>query len=179
MKDSSKSALGGIIAALSVSIMLLTYISPSLFVYSAPAVAGVLLVVIVGEMGYKWALGTYVAVGILSIFLIADKEAAVFYVLLFGYYPVLRSFLAEKLTNRGIIWVIKIFIFNAALALAVFTSSFVFGVDYSEFMEKGKWLAAFFLLLMNLLLIIYDFLLDRLMLVYTKKIHKRIRKLFK
>lgn len=179
MKDSSKSALGGIIAALSVSIMLLTYISPSLFVYSAPAVAGVFLVVIVGGMGYKWAFGTYAAVSILSMFLIADKEAAVFYVLLFGYYPILRTYFAEKIKNKVLLWIAKIFIFNIALALALLISNFVFGIDYSEFTEQGKWMVVLFLLLMNLLLIIYDLLVYRLLLLYTKKIHKRIRKLFK
>ena len=52
MRESSKAALGGIIAALSVSIMLLTYISP-LLVYTVPVISGLLLLIIVTEIGYK------------------------------------------------------------------------------------------------------------------------------
>ncbi len=64
MRESSKAALGGIIAALSVSMMLLTYLSP-LLVYTAPVLAGLLLLIIVNEIGYRWAIGTYAAIGML------------------------------------------------------------------------------------------------------------------
>ena len=69
--------------------MLITYFSP-LLVYTAPPFAGILLIVIVNEIGYRWALGTYVAISLLSVFLIADKESAVYFTMFFGYYPILK-----------------------------------------------------------------------------------------
>ena len=78
MRESSKAALGGIVSALAVIAMLVTYLSP-LLVYTAPPLAGILLILIVNEIGYRWAFGTYVSISLLSVFLIADKESAVFY----------------------------------------------------------------------------------------------------
>ena len=118
MRESAKAALGGIIAALSVSIMLITYISPVL-VYTAPVFAGMFLLIIVEEIGYRWALGTFAAVSLLSVFMIADKEAAVFYTMLFGYYPILREFICGKLTRKTLLFFIKLIIFNSALFSAI------------------------------------------------------------
>ncbi len=178
MRESSKAALGGIIAALSVSIMLLTYLSPVL-VYTVPVIAGLLLLVIVNEIGYHWAIGTYTAISLLSLFMIADKEAAVFYVMLFGYYPILKFFITAKIRNRFLLFFIKLLVFNAALFLSLAVCSFVFHIDYSELTSGGKIFSAVFVVLMNLVLFIYDFLIGSLTVLYRVKIQKRIRKLFR
>ncbi len=178
MRESSKSALCGIIAALSVSVMLLTYISPFL-VYALPVFAGMFLIVILDEVGGKWAFGTYTAVSILSFFLLADKEAAVFYFMLFGYYPILSAFLSRKLKNRIIQLLIKIIVFTISLGASVAVSSFVFNVDYSEFSEKGKPYLILVIILMYMIFFLYDFLLSVLNLIYKKKMKGRINKLFK
>lgn len=178
MRESSKSALGGIIAALAVSIMLITYISPFL-VYTAPPFAGILLVIIVVEIGYKWAIGTYAAIGLLSLFLIADKEAAVFFVMLFGYYPILREFIYSRLKNKVILAILKFFIFNFSLLVSVGISSYIFGIDYSEFSEDGMLFIILFIAAMNVILFLYDFLLAKVTLLYKKNIQKKIRGLFK
>lgn len=178
MRESAKAALGGIIAALSISIMLLTYISPFL-VYTAPVFAGILLIVIVTEIGYKWAFGTYTAISLLAIFLIADKEAAVFFIMLFGYYPILRTFILQRLKNRAVFFILKLLIFNFALAASISLCNFVFHIDYSEFTEKGRVYVAVFWVLMNIVLFLYDYLIGKSMTLYRKKIQKRIRQLFK
>ena len=87
-KNSTKTAIGGIIAALSIVLMLLTSAIPTL-TYAIPAIAGLLLVIIVIEVNKKWAFGVYFVVGVLSMLLVADKEAAVMYVMFFGYYPII------------------------------------------------------------------------------------------
>ena len=178
MRESSKSALCGIIAALSVSIMLLTYISPFL-VYAMPIFAGMFLIIILDEIGGKWAFGTYTAVSLLSFFLIADKEAAVFYVLLFGYYPILRTWLNHKIRNRFLVILIKFIVFNLSLFASVTICSFVFNVDYSEFSEKGMIYLISVIILMYVLFFLYDFLLTVMTKIYVLKVKDRIRKLFK
>ncbi|MCH5197911.1 MAG: hypothetical protein J1E34_03295 [Oscillospiraceae bacterium] len=178
MRESSKSALGGIIAALAVSIMLITYISPFL-VYTAPPFAGILLIIIVAEIGYKWAIGTYTAISLLSLFLIADKEAAVFFVMLFGYYPILREFLYSKLKNKIVLTLLKIFIFNLSLFVSICISNYVFGIDYSEFSSGGLIMVLLFALAMNAILFLYDFLIAKVSLLYKSSLQKKIRKLFK
>ncbi len=178
MRESSKAALGGIIAALAVSILLLTYISPFL-VYTAPVFAGLLLLIIVSEIGYKWALGTYTAISILSLFFIADKEAAVFFVMLFGYYPILRELLLEKIKNAAIRVLIKFIIFNVSLALSILICNFIFHIDYSDFTEGGKIFIAIIILMLNAVLFIYDFLLAKFTLIYKKRLQKKVRQMFK
>ena len=65
MRESSKAALCGIVAALAVVIMMITYISPVL-VYTAPPFAGLILLLIVNEVSFSRAVGTYFAVSLLS-----------------------------------------------------------------------------------------------------------------
>ncbi len=178
MRESAKSALGGIIAALSVSFMLMTYLSPFL-VYTVPVIAGILLLVIVTEIGYRWAFGTYVAISLLSLFLIADKEAAVFFVMLFGYYPILRDFITGKIRFKIIIALIKLFVFNAALFLSIAVCNYVFHIDYSELTAGGKYFFVIFVLLMNAVLWLYDYLIKVLTELYKKKLQKKLRALFK
>lgn len=178
MRESSKAALGGIVSALSIVIMLITYVSP-LLVYTAPPFAGLLLIIIVNEMNRKWAFGTYAAVSLLSLFLIADKESAVFYTFFFGYYPVIHSLLNEKIHFKVVRIIIKFVIFNVAVAGAVLVCKFLFNIDYDEFSEYSVVALAGVGILIDLLLLFYDILLNKIELLYKLKLHKRIRKLFR
>ena len=85
MKNTSLTALGGIITALSVFIMFLAGIIPNM-TYVIPELASILLIVTTQEADLKWSVFIYAAVSLLSIFIVADKEAVVMYVFLIGYY---------------------------------------------------------------------------------------------
>lgn len=178
MRESSKTALGGIVAALSTVIMLITYISPVL-AYTAPCMAGLLLLLIVIEINYGWAIGTYLAISALSVFFIADKEAAVFFFFFFGYYPILGYFLNQKIHNRGVLALIKFSVFNLAVIGAAVVSAYVFSIDYSEFSKGALYLILSFFLPMNFLFVSYDFLLKKLIIFYKVRIQKKFRKLFR
>ena len=178
MRESSKAALGGMIAALSVVIMLITYLSP-IFVYTAPPFAGLLLIVILEELNMKWAFGTYAAIGLLSLFMIADKEAAVFFVFFFGYYPMIRAYFRTRVHHKGVLFLIGWVIFNVACAAAIAICAFVFHIDYGDFYEGGKLMLALSVVMMNVLFVVYDFLLDRLHMVYRSRLKRKIQKIFK
>ena len=178
MRESLKSALGGMIAALSVVVMLVTYLSPFL-VYTAPPFAGVLLIVILEEIDRKWAFGVYAAISLLALFLIADKEAAVFYTVFFGYYPILQSFLLSGLRKKSAALEIGCAVFNLSLAAGVWCCSFIFHIDYGEFAEYGKVFTVLFILLMNVCFFFYDFLLKKLCLLYKLRFQPLIRKMFR
>ena len=87
--------------------------------YALPAIAGVLLIVAVIEIGAKWAWMIYAAVAVLSLLFAADKEAALLFVLFFGYYPVLKSFL-ERISNKVLSWISKFAVFNVAVVACFF-----------------------------------------------------------
>ena len=161
MRESTKAALGGIVSALAVIVMLVTYLSP-LLVYTAPPFAGILLILIVNELGNKWAVGTYVSISILSVFFIADKESAVFFTMFFGYYPIL-----------------KLLIFNCSIAAAVAVCIFVFHIPYDEFSETGYLMLGVFWGMLNGLLAVYDFLVSSLQRLYVNRLKKTIRRIFR
>lgn len=178
MRESSKAALCGIVAALAVVIMMITYISPVL-VYTAPPFAGLILLLIVNEVSFSRAVGTYFAVSLLSLFLIADKEAATFFTCFFGFYPILRIFLDKKIKLKAIKWIIKVLVFNLSLLSSVCVSMFIFNIDYSDFTNGGKYMTYLFFVMMNVVFVLFDFLIGRLQILYFLRLQKRFRKLFK
>ena len=177
LRESTKASLGGIIAALSIVIMLLTYVSP-LLVYTAPPFAGILLLIIINELGFRWSVATFAAVSLLSVFIIADKEAAVFYTMFFGYYPILVTGINKAVKNKLVNFVIKFFVCNIACIISIFVCTFFFGVSYDDIFSEGLWFIIAFILLMNVFFVIYDNLITKLQLLYVMKIQKKIRKLF-
>ena len=178
MRDSSKAALGGMIAALGVVLMLVTYLSP-VFVYTAPQFAGLLLIVLVLEINGKWAFGCYTAISLLSVFLIADKEAAVYFTVFFGYYPILREALLRRIKQRWLCFILGLLVFNAAIAAGMFAAQKLFAVDYSELADGGKAFIGVFWGLMNVLFALYDYLIGVLIRLYQNKLQKRVRALFR
>ena len=127
MKKTYKLALCGIVSALSVGLMLCTGLFP-FGTFLLPAVAGVLLVVVVIEYSTLWGVLTYAAVGILALITAPDREAAAVFVLFFGYYPVLKGQL-ERIKNRVAEWVVKYVVFNLALAGVVGLTILLTGWD--------------------------------------------------
>lgn len=81
-------AFCGVLAALMIAVMLLGTMIPTT-TYICPALAGVLLLPVVWEFGFRTGALLYLAVALLSLILSPNKEAALFFVLLFGWYPLL------------------------------------------------------------------------------------------
>ena len=112
MKKTRCTTLSGMISALSVVIMLLTNIMPSMM-YVIPIVTGVIVFAVNEVLGRNWALGVFFTTGLISSILLADKEVALNYILFFGYYPIVKEKL-EKLP-RGVAWALKLAVFNIAV----------------------------------------------------------------
>lgn len=176
-KNSTKTAIGGIIAALSIVSLMLTAVIPTL-TYALPAFAGILLILVVIEVDKKWAMGVYVVVGILSMLLVADKEAAIMYVMFFGYYSILKAVLENKL-NKVICWIVKFAVFNVAVILAFLIVTYIFKIPFDEMSGLGKWSAWILLLIGNFVFLIYDILLTRLISLYMIRLHKSFKRIFK
>ncbi len=176
-KKSSKTAIGGVVTALSIVLMFLTSVIPTL-TYALPAAAGFLITLIVIEIDKKWALGVYAAVSLLSVLLIADKEAAVMYIMFFGYYPIVKA-IFEKHFHSVLLWILKFLVFNAGAVSAFFISTYVFMVPFEE-MEKYGAVAAWGLLAAgNVIFLLYDFAMSNLIQVYLLKWRKNFKRIFK
>ena len=100
-------ALGGIVSALCVALMFLTGVLPALYI-AAPMVAGMLMIVLRLEVSESWAWLTYLSVSLLALIVTFDKEAALMFILFFGYYPMLRLYL-EKIRLKPSVCTVKPF----------------------------------------------------------------------
>ncbi len=177
MKQSMKLAFCGVIAALSTVLMFLTGLAPTATL-ALPAIAGCLLIPVVVEAGLAWGAGVYGVCCVLSFLLAPDREAFLFYLLFFGYYPVLFAVLG-RIRGRVLRYAAKLLVFNAAIALEVLLSVYVLGVPVESFFILG-WIGPVVMwLLANAVFILYDLALDGLILQYYRRLHPRLGKLLK
>ncbi len=172
-----KVAFGGVIAGLSIVIMFLTGIIPTL-TYAMPAVSGALLMAVVIENGPKFAGVVYAAVAFLSFIVVGDKEAAVMYAMFFGYYPIIKSFIEKKL-NKTLSWIVKYIIFNISVIFSYFIVTKLLCITYDDMGAFGDFFLPVLLLLANIVFAIYDIALTRLVTAYLMRWRKNIRRMFK
>lgn len=182
MSQSGKTAIGGMITALSVVVLMPTALE--VFVYALPAFAGMLIMFSVVELDKKWALGIYVAVSVLSLMLVPNKEAAVLYAAFFGYYPILKAILESKLPKVPE-YILKFAVFNVAMIASYAVLIKVLGMPFDELMgiegETG-FLARYMLPIMlglgNIAFMFFDIATTRIITVYLSVWQKKFRKLF-
>ena len=173
MNNTKKITLCGIMAALAVAVMLSSYF-PYL-TYAIPAAAGLFMMVPLIECGLSWAFGTY-AVSAAIIFLTAETEAKLLYVLFLGYYPILKSSV-ERINKQIIEWLLKLAVFNTAVISCNFILKFIFSMPFGEFGLLGKSGYAVFLGLCNIVFVIYDIGISRVADVYIHRLHGKIKKI--
>ncbi len=183
MSQSAKTAIGGMTAALSVVLMLPTVMG--LWTYALPAFAGILVMFTIIEIDKKWATGIFVAVSLLSLMLLPNKEAAVFYVCFFGNYPIIKCLLEGKKIPRVLEYIIKFIVFNAEILLAGFIMVKVFGMPMAELLgtegETAFWVEyalPITLAMGNVTFILFDKLLTMMVTIYLVKWQKKFRKMF-
>ncbi len=176
-KLSFKVALGGIIAALSILLMVIAGVTTTL-VYAIPMVVGAILMVLVVEFGAGFAALVYVAVSVISILVLGNKEAAIMYIAFFGYYPIIKSFL-EKYLKKILCWIVKYLIFNSAMVASYFIVSKIFMISFDDLEALGKFALPFLLLAGNILFVMYDIILTRLVSIYIYKWRKYVKRMFR
>ena len=148
-------ALGGVLAALAVTVMGLGGLIP-IATYLCPVICMLLLRVVLAVCGTRTAWAWYGAVALLSLLLSGDKEAAVVFLFL-GYYPIVKPRLDR---TRGK-WLWKGLLFNGTMLLAYFLLLGVLGLEEltAEFSQMGILMGGVLLILGN----VTFFLLDRLL----------------
>lgn len=169
MKNSRKStqiALGGVFSSLCLAVMFMTGLIP-FGTYAFPALAGVMLAVVVVENGSKVALMVYVSVSLLSLFVVPDVEATMMFIMLFGYYPVLKKQI-ERLRSKPLQYLLKWCVFVVTALAVYYAMIYLFGVPdmAQEFGEWGKYGAQLFLLAGSAVFLVYDYTITRYMWIY-------------
>ncbi|MBE6767247.1 MAG: hypothetical protein IKL62_06840 [Clostridia bacterium] len=174
MKKTGYLTFGAVMSALAVVTMLMSYV-PTL-TYSIPALAGMFIMVVVIEIGPKWALFSYISAAIVSM-LVAEPEAALFFVLLFGCYPIIKVYL-ERIKLKPVAYICKLLIFNAAVVLIFFVFMKLMGVE-TDFGGVEKYVIAGVWVLANAVFLVYDYAVKSVSNWYFYKLHSRVSKMIK
>ena len=163
-------ALGGVLAALAVVILLLGGMI-QVGTYVAPMVAALPLVILLAELPGSLCLGWYAIVALLGVLLCPDKETAFVFVFL-GWFPLAKPRLDRLPKVPGLLC--KLLIFNASTAALYALLILVFRLDalVREARETGLVMLLVILLLGNLSFLLFDVLLGRLTVLYRIK-HKK------
>lgn len=173
---SYKMALSGIFTALALVSLMLSYVVPTA-TYACPALAGVMLIPIVIEVGKSWAVCAYAAASLLSFFLIPDKEIALCFTAFFGYYPITKA-IFERHLPTVFSWIAKIAVFAISMVGVFFVTIYVLGISRDSFTVFGLYIPWILLLAGTVIFVIYDFALTKVIKAYVhiwrKKIFKRI-----
>ena len=150
-------ALGGICSAVCLLLMFSSSFLPMLD-YTIPTFAGFMMVVMIVEVDKNWAIATYCAVSLLSIFVTPNYEATLLFILFMGYYP------------------IKLAVFNVAIVIFFLAFQYIFtSVDMLEGMEMfGKYAVLVLWAAANLFFFIYDYALTQLTDMYINWFRKKI-----
>jgi len=173
-KKSSQIALGGMFSALCLVLMLLTGIIP-FGIFALPALAGAMLVAVVVEMGAKTAVMVYVSVSLLSAFVVADRAAALMFILFLGYYPILKAKL-ENIHPRLIEMAAKFAIFNLSVIASYIAAMYLFGVRemFGQMDVFGQFAPVVLLVVGNAMFFVYDIALTRYASLYMHRLHRRL-----
>ena len=112
---------------------------------------------------------------LLSLLLAPEKESAILFIA-FGYYPMLKRPIGH-LRSRVIKWIVKLVYVNAVLCAAYGLMIFVFRMASvsAEFREYTSIMLAVLIALANLTFVIYDFLIDRLEILYCVKLRPKLK----
>lgn len=150
-------ALGGIVTALCLLLMLLTGVMPLLYLV-LPMVAGALLMILVLEISPGWGFLTYCAVSLLSVFVAFDKEAALIFILFFGHYPISKLFL-DRIRWSPLRLAVKLCVFGICAAADYFLTLYVLGLDAlrEEFAGLSPALLAVVFALLTGTFLLYDY----------------------
>ncbi len=176
--NTAKTAVCGVISALSAALMMFEGLFQMASI-AIPAIAGCLLIPIVAEAGPGWALGSYGATALLCMFLAPDREAALIYLLFFGYYPVLFAWLS-RIKSPLLCWAAKLGIFNLAAVLEAALTVYVLGIPWEDIpFLPMPWSIIVLAILANVVFVLYDKTLQGLIREYYRRLHGRLARYFK
>lgn len=162
-------AFGGIVSAL----ILISLWASSVMSFNTLAflsLTSFLMGVIFIEGRLKTSFICYGAVSLLSLILPIDKTNALAFILFFGYYPIVKSYI-ERINNFCIELILKIILFLTVSFGSVYGYFMLFSVNISEILPL--WAVS---LAATVFFVIFDYVLSMLFGYYVKKIRMRIKR---
>lgn len=164
-------------AALSLTLMFAGSLF-SVFAYAIPMFLGIVIFMINKTFGKGYAFYVFLAVSVLSMLFVPDKETALMYALFFGYYPIVKP-LIEKIKVKVLPFLLKLLLFNFSVFIIELLCVKVFGIPFFDDGVFSKSVLIIFTAAMNLCFVIYERFLKNFKIIYEKKLEPRITKALK
>ena len=169
----------GMAAALCVALMLLGAVVPVLM-FVAPAAASLVIATVCVECGRTMAFTAYGAVSLLSLLFVPDKEVALTFVFLLGYYPLVKPYfdrIRPKLLRGGA----KLLLCNGAiLAMYGLVLLLVPAGSISQELKTTALIVSLSTLAMgNVAFLLYDRAIHNLLQVYRLVWQPRLHRMLK
>ena len=162
----------GMAAALCVALMLLGTIIP-IAMFIAPAVASFLIATVCMECGITMAWTAYAAVSLLGLLFVPDKEIALIFTVLLGYYPLVKPRF-DRIRPRALQLVCKLLLCNGAV-LAMYGLLLV--LVPAGFCTSRLAMTLLTLGMGNVAFALYDRALCNLLLLYKLKWQPKLHKM--
>ena len=168
MKKTKKLAFSSLMAALGVAFMYVGALFEVLDMSTA-AIASICVTLVLTELGGRHAWLTYAVTGVLSLLLLPQKFAAVLFVGFLGFYPMAKSFFERKFRGWRCL-VLKILLLNVCTCLMLLAVRYV--------MTEALWFEIMTLILANIVFVVYDVALTRLLRAYVLVWRKKLKMKF-
>ena len=139
---------------------------------SMAVIASLTCIIAVIEYGKSAPWAIYAVTSVLSLILLPNKTPAAFYVLFFGFYPILKEKF-EKL-NKVICWILKEAVFNVSLAAMAIATYFLTTTGDNTLFTSPLFIAVA-VVAAELVFVLYDVALTRLISFYIIKLRHRFK----
>lgn len=169
-------AFSGILTALAVVVMLLgSYFTVA--AYALTGVASFLVYVIRTECDLRHGIAAYVCICLLGLLFVPYKEIVWLFLLLAGYYPLLKNRL-DTLRFPLLRVAVKLLICNSTMVFFFYsTVNLIYtGQMLPEYAQYAKLLAIGFVILGNAAFLCFDLALGRVLRFYRQHLSPRLRK---
>lgn len=170
---SRKIAFGGILTALCVVLVYLAAYLPTgkLGLY---ALASVTIAIAVVELDIKLGAVVFAASAILIFLLTGSINALLLFTLFFGSYPLLKYYIEKQRINI-VEMLLKFGTFNLLAILGFFIFKQLFGISPINLSSFSVWMLIGLLFAGQVIFLIYDYILSRLIDYYINRIRSAMR----
>lgn len=175
MPQTKKLALSGVFAGLALAMMWLVSFIPAMD-YALPAAAGLVAVPIIAELGLGWAGGVFLTAAPLAMLLLPNKTVPLLYAAFFGYYPILKAFLARHVPRWAERLLLQL-VFNAAAVGSAYVGTRLLGLEPDEMPAfLGVYAPLVMLACVNLAFLAFDYCTANFWRMYEKKWRKKLQR---
>ncbi len=172
-KPTFRIAFCGVSAALGVVLMMITSLIP-VGTYALPCFAGIILLAVLIEYGAKWAAGVFLTVSALSGFLAGDKEAVLFYIVFFGYYPIVKCKIESRIKSKIVQYILKFSVFNIAAVASFYIGMWLLSIPKEDYTIFGVCVPWVFLIVGNIFFALYDYAVTVFVNVYVRNLRNKL-----